>query len=62
MGSAFKVDTEPSALAQAQALAPWEDHIHVSALAEACGALSLPFEHDRYGGYLSKCAPWGGLA
>lgn len=37
MGSALKGDTGPSALAPA----PREDHIHGSALAEGCGALSL---------------------
>lgn len=55
MGSALKGDTGPSALTPA----PREDHIHGSALAEGCGVLSLPLDHDRYGGYLSKCAPWG---
>lgn len=38
VGSALKGDTGPSALAPA----PREDHIHGSALAEGCGALSLP--------------------
>lgn len=55
MGSALKGDTGPSDLAPAHR----ENHIHGSALAEGCGALSLPLDHDRYGGYLSKCAPWG---